>query len=101
MATIEELKHKIATASDLQSVVKTMKALAAVSIRQYEKAVESLSEYDRTLELGLQILLKNRPEVLLRKTAISHSRIGIVVLVLIGECAVNLMNELPAIPMKN
>ncbi len=79
MATIEELKHKIATASDLQSVVKTMKALAAVSIRQYEKAVESLSEYDRTLELGLQILLKNRPEVLLRKTAISHSRIGIVV----------------------
>ncbi len=79
MVTIEELKHKIATADDLKSVVKTMKALAAVSIHQYEKAVESLSEYNRTLELGLQILLKNRPEVLFRKTAISHNRIGIVV----------------------
>lgn len=36
MATIEELKRKISTAEDLYSIVKTMKALAAVSIRQYE-----------------------------------------------------------------
>ena len=79
MPTIEELKHKIATAEDLQSVVKTMKVLAAVSIRQYEKAVESLSEYDRTLELGFQILLKNQPEVLFRKTSIAHRFVGIVV----------------------
>jgi F0F1-type ATP synthase gamma subunit len=42
MATIEELKTQISSAQDLQSVVKTMKALATVSIRQYEKAVESL-----------------------------------------------------------
>lgn len=34
MATIEELKTQISSAQDLQSVVKTMKALAAVSIRQ-------------------------------------------------------------------
>ena len=47
MTTIEELKQKIATANDLRSVVKTMKALAAVSIHQYEKAVEFLSEYDK------------------------------------------------------
>lgn len=72
MTTIEELKHKIATAQDLQSVVKTMKALAAVSIRQYEKAAESLTEYNLTLELGLQILLKNRPEVLLKTRSIPN-----------------------------
>lgn len=66
MATIEELKHKIATARDLQSVVKTMKALAAVSIRQYEKAVESLSEYNRTLEMGWQILLQHNSGILLK-----------------------------------
>jgi len=60
MATIEELKTQISSAQDLQSVVKTMKALAAVSIRQYEKAVESLVEYNRTVEMGLQILLKQR-----------------------------------------
>ena len=79
MASIEELKHKIATAGDLQSVVKTMKALAAVSIRQYEKAVESLTEYDRTLEKGWQILLKNYPELLLKKSSQASQSMGLVV----------------------
>ncbi|WP_019509366.1 F0F1 ATP synthase subunit gamma [Pleurocapsa sp. PCC 7319] len=79
MATIEELKHKIATAKDLNSVVKTMKAVAAVSIRQYEKAVESLTEYDRTLEIGLQILLRNQPEILLKQSSTVDGRIGIIV----------------------
>jgi len=60
--TIESLKKTIKSAEDLQSVVKTMKALAAVSIRQYQKAVESLTDYTRTVELGLQIALKNKPE---------------------------------------
>ena len=80
MATIEELKHKITTANDLQSVVRTMKSLAAVSIRQYEKAVESLTEYDRTLEMGWQILLKKHPEVLLKQASkpTTHS-LGLVV----------------------
>lgn len=78
MTTIEELKHKITTADDLKSVVKTMKALAAVSIHQYEKAVESLIEYDRTLELGWQILLKQHPKFFLEPTRIPD-KIGIVV----------------------
>jgi F-type H+-transporting ATPase subunit gamma len=62
MTTEESLKRKIDTCQDLQSVVKTMKALAAVSIRQYEKAVEALADYNRTVEMGLQILLRNRRE---------------------------------------
>lgn len=40
--------------------MRTMKALAAVSIRQYERAVESLSEYNRTVEMGIQILLREK-----------------------------------------
>lgn len=79
MATIEELKHQITTAQDLQSVVKTMKALAAVSIHQYEKAVQSLTEYNRTIEMGLQILLKQRPKVLSKKTSMINHRMGTVV----------------------
>ena len=79
MATVEELKHQIATADDLQSVVKTMKALAAVSIRQYEKAVESLTEYDRTLEMGWQILLHRYPEVLLRESTRTTQSLGVIV----------------------
>jgi F-type H+-transporting ATPase subunit gamma len=60
--TLEALQRKIASAEDLQAVVKTMKALAAVNIRQYEKAVASLAVYNRTVELGLHILLTTRGE---------------------------------------
>ena len=35
-----------------------MKALAASSIGQYEKAVQSLDEYYRTVELGLTACLR-------------------------------------------
>jgi F-type H+-transporting ATPase subunit gamma len=58
--TPESLKRTIKSAQDLLGVVKTMKALAAVSIRQYQRSVESLADYNRTVELGLQIVLKDR-----------------------------------------
>ena len=47
------LRQKIDSAGDLQSVVRTMKALAASSIGQYEKSVRALADYTRTVELGL------------------------------------------------
>jgi F-type H+-transporting ATPase subunit gamma len=47
------LRRKIASAGDLQSVVRSMKALAASSIGQYESSVRSLADYYRTVELGL------------------------------------------------
>jgi F-type H+-transporting ATPase subunit gamma len=37
-----------------------MKALAASSIGQYEKSVLALADYDRTVELGLAVCLRNR-----------------------------------------
>jgi F-type H+-transporting ATPase subunit gamma len=60
MATLESLRRRIESAEDLQSVVKTMKALAAAHIWQYEQAVEALAEYSQTIELGLQIVLGDR-----------------------------------------
>ena len=51
--TTESLRRKISSAGDLQSVVRTMKAMAASSIGQYEKSVRALSDYYRTVELGL------------------------------------------------
>ncbi|HCE09674.1 MAG TPA: F0F1 ATP synthase subunit gamma [Oxalobacteraceae bacterium] len=47
------LRRKIGSAGDLQSVVRTMKALAASSIGQYEQSVRALADYTRTVELGL------------------------------------------------
>jgi len=79
MQTIESLKRKIKSAGDLLSVVKTMKVLAAVSIRQYEKALESLVEYNRTVEMGLQVVLKKRPmEIRIAEPALKE-RLGAIV----------------------
>lgn len=51
--TAASLRHKIASAGELESVVRTMKAMAASSIGQYEHAVRSLDDYNRTVQLGL------------------------------------------------
>ncbi len=53
------LLRKIDRAGDLQSVVRTMKALAASSIGQYEKSVLALGDYYRTVELGLGACFRN------------------------------------------
>ena len=56
--TIASLGRKIGTAGDLQSVVRTMKAVAASSIGQYESAVHALDDYYRTVQLGLAACLR-------------------------------------------
>lgn len=63
MQTAEELKRKLSATEDMRSVVRTMKSMAAVNIRQYEKAVESLAEYADVVEMGLSVVLKDMPEV--------------------------------------
>ena len=54
--TAASLRHKIASAGELESVVRTMKAMAASNIGQYENAVRSLGDYYRTVQLGLAAL---------------------------------------------
>ncbi len=70
------LRRKIATSSDLQSVVRTMKALAASNIGQYEKSVLALGEYYRTVELGLGACLRRLGREALRE----HEPRGVAVL---------------------
>lgn len=55
---MEVLRRKISTAKDLGSVVRTMKALAAASIVQYERAVHSLADYYHSIELGLYVCVR-------------------------------------------
>jgi F-type H+-transporting ATPase subunit gamma len=54
----ESLRRQISGAGDLEGVVRAMKALAASSIGQYERAVQSLDEYYRAVELGLSVCLR-------------------------------------------
>jgi len=56
--TTISLRRKINSAGDLQSVVRTMKAVAASSIGQYEKSVTALNDYSRTVDLGLHVCLR-------------------------------------------
>ena len=58
MQTLEKLDKKIRTAEELLSVVKTMKTLAAVNIRQYERSVASLEAYRRVVDQGWQALVR-------------------------------------------
>lgn len=56
--TTASLRRKISSADELQSVVRSMKALAASSIGQYEQSVRALGDYYRTVELGLSICFR-------------------------------------------
>lgn len=56
---LDALHRRLHTAGELKSVVRTMKTLAAVSIGPYERAVRSLADYYRTVELGLIACLTN------------------------------------------
>jgi len=62
--SIEVFRRKIDSASELGDVVRTMKALAASSILQYERAVRSLEEYYHTVELGLVAWLRQTGAVI-------------------------------------
>lgn len=60
METEQILRRRINTVGDLRAIVRTMKALAAVSGRQYEAVLKSLAEYSQTVDMGLQVVLKGR-----------------------------------------
>ncbi|MBN2409327.1 MAG: F0F1 ATP synthase subunit gamma, partial [Candidatus Aminicenantes bacterium] len=79
MEQIQTLRRKIESAEDLHSVVKTMKVLAAVSIREYERAEESLREYGRTVERGLQILMRQKRRGAFRPSGSAPGHLGAVI----------------------
>jgi F-type H+-transporting ATPase subunit gamma len=78
--TAQSLAQKISGASDLQGVVRSMKALAASSISQYERAVASLDDYYRTLELALSACFRTAgPEPVSTGKSTGKNWIGAVV----------------------
>lgn len=61
MQSLQDMNRKLKSADDLHTVVRTMKSLAAVNIRQYEEATSSLEEYFRSVEMGLRAALCTHP----------------------------------------
>ena len=67
METLERLRQRLNSFGDLRDIVGTMKALSAASIHQHEQAVLSLTDYRRTVELGLHVVLRESEPSPVRK----------------------------------
>ena len=79
MQMLEAIQRKIESAQDLYSVVKTMKALAAVNIHYHARAVEAITDYHQSIEMGFQALLKEKPEILKKPTVKNGGRMGVII----------------------
>jgi len=78
MEALEGLKRSIHVTSEMQSLVKTMKVLAGLNIRQYERAAHSVAAYNRTIEMGLQVALRRLSEPLL-PPQMPDNKLGVIV----------------------
>ena len=79
--TAVSLQRKIVSAGDLHSVVRTMKAMAASSITQYEQAMHSLDAYYDTVQRGLSVCLTqiSAPDAALARPSKTAAVTGVVV----------------------
>jgi len=79
--SVASLRHKIASAEELESVVRSMKTMASLNINQYEHAVHSLEDYYRTVQLGLAACFQqnNAPNFVSNQHRQKAPAIGVIV----------------------
>ncbi|HEX7479761.1 MAG TPA: F0F1 ATP synthase subunit gamma, partial [Polyangiales bacterium] len=96
--TTASLRRKLDSAGDLHSVVRTMKALAASSIGQYEQAVHALADYYRTVELGLGVCFRQGEQAALTAEHVRPADAQVIGAVVFGsdQGLVGQFNELVA-----
>jgi F-type H+-transporting ATPase subunit gamma len=64
MDSLNTLKNDLKSTKELKGIISTMKALAMVNIKIYEKIVFNLLKYQSNVDLGLQAILNQNPEVI-------------------------------------
>lgn len=64
MESLESLKNSLESAKSLQGIVSTMKSIAAVNIKKYEKSALNLLKYKSNIDLGIQAIISQRPNML-------------------------------------
>jgi F-type H+-transporting ATPase subunit gamma len=79
MDTLEALRKRLETAGQLRIIVRVMKSLAAASIRQFERAAVSMTEYRNTVELGLTAGLRGVSVSAESALAVAAGSIGMIV----------------------
>ncbi|MCE8429139.1 MAG: F0F1 ATP synthase subunit gamma [Candidatus Methanoperedens sp.] len=79
MEQLEILKRKIDNEKELKSLVRTMKTLAFISIREYGQMVGSLNEYQKAIEMGLEVVMKNVPGDVIIVEPSKKNRLGAII----------------------
>lgn len=82
--TTANLSRHIKTAGDLQAVVRTMKAIAASHIGQYETCVRALADYYRTVELGLGAYFRDHPPTAGGVAQVADAKVGTIGAIVFG-----------------
>jgi F-type H+-transporting ATPase subunit gamma len=104
--SLDGLRRKFNGAQQLGSVVRAMKAISAASIGQYERAVEALGPYQRAVELGLSLCLRDEQTVATAPTNARDTPTGALVFgtdqglvgrfnEVIGDFAVETLRKIP------
>lgn len=63
MSSLDQISRRISTTTELKSIVRTMKALSAVGVRQFEKSLDDLEKLASVLEKGFQAVYQSYPEL--------------------------------------
>ncbi|MDR2077719.1 MAG: F0F1 ATP synthase subunit gamma [Rickettsiales bacterium] len=64
MDSLTALKNDLKATKELKELVSTMKTLSATNIKIYEKIVFNLLKYQSNVDLGLQAILRQNPDIL-------------------------------------
>lgn len=78
--SINGIRHQMTIAKELKSVVSIMKTIAASNLKQYECSVDSLSDYYRTVQLGLAACFQQKKlSSLIHNSHYEKVNIGVIV----------------------
>ncbi|MEJ2004726.1 MAG: F0F1 ATP synthase subunit gamma [Cyclobacteriaceae bacterium] len=85
MQTLESLTRKINGAGELKSIVRTMKAMSASNIGQYEAAVNSLENYYTAIAMGILVYLEEEKVGPLQMEKSTNNQEGAVCAIVFGS----------------
>lgn len=57
--TLAQIDRRVDSAQELESVTHTMKGMAAVSVRHFERAASAMDTFEATIDRGLQVVARN------------------------------------------
>ena len=64
MDTLDSLKKELDSTKDLQGIVSTMKSIAAVNIKKFEKTALNIVKYQSNIDLGIQAIVSQQPNII-------------------------------------